>query len=130
MGERAAAQTTAGDHVRDPNNRPRKIAVDGSAASGKSTIGRRLAERLGYAFLDTGVMYRAVTHAALERGLSLRDGAAIGELAQTLAITVSLDLFVETLRGHFVQLSQVGIEDDLVTANKQDGFFDSFDRNE
>ena len=91
MGERAAAQTTAGDHVRDPNNRPRKIAVDGSAASGKSTIGRRLAERLGYAFLDTGVMYRAVTHAALERGLSLRDGAAIGELAQMLAITVSLD---------------------------------------
>ncbi len=91
MGERAVAQTTAGDHVRTPDNRPRKIAVDGSAASGKSTIGRRLAERLRYAFLDTGVMYRAVTHAALERGLSPRDGAAIGELAQALAITVSLD---------------------------------------
>ena len=91
MGERATAQTTAGDHVRTPDDRPRKIAVDGSAASGKSTIGRRLAGRLGYAFLDTGVMYRAVTHAALERGLSLRDSAAIGELARTLAITVSLD---------------------------------------
>ncbi len=91
MGERAAAQTTAGDHIRTPDNRPRKIAVDGSAASGKSTIGRRLAEKLGYAFLDTGVMYRAVTHAALQRGLSLEDSAPIGELAHTLAITVSLD---------------------------------------
>ena len=91
MGERAAAQKTAGDHVRAPDNRPRKVAVDGSAASGKSTIGRRLAERLGYAFLDTGVMYRAVTYAALERGLSLQDSGSIGELAQTLTIDVSLD---------------------------------------
>ena len=90
MGERAAAQTTASEHAHAPDNHPRKIAVDGSAASGKSTIGRRLAERLGYAFLDTGVMYRAVTHAALERGLSPRDSAAIGELAQTLPIAVSL----------------------------------------
>ncbi len=91
MGERAAAQTTAGDHVRAPDSLPRRIAVDGSAASGKSTIGRRLAERLEYAFLDTGVMYRAVTHAALERGLRLQDSASISELAQTLPINVSLD---------------------------------------
>jgi cytidylate kinase len=91
MGERAAAETSADEHVRAPGNNPRRIAVDGSAASGKSTIGRRLAERLGYAFLDTGVMYRAVTHAALERGLSLHDSAAIGELARTLPIDVSLD---------------------------------------
>ena len=91
MGERAAAQTTAGDHVRATDSGPRRIAVDGSAASGKSTIGRRLAGRLGYAFLDTGVMYRAVTHAALERGHNLEDDAAISELAQTLPIDVSLD---------------------------------------
>ena len=92
MGERTPAQTTASEHVRVPGDHRRTIAVDGSAASGKSTIGRRLAERLGYAFLDTGVMYRAVTHAALEHGLSLGDSAAIGELAQTLPIDVSLDL--------------------------------------
>ncbi len=91
MGERTAAQTTADEHIRPPDNRPLRIAVDGSAASGKSTIGRRLAERLGYAFLDTGVMYRAVTHAALERELSPEDSAAIAELAQTLTIDVSLD---------------------------------------
>ncbi len=91
MGERTAAPAAAGQHARAPGDGPRRIAVDGSAASGKSTIGRRLAQRLGYAFLDTGVMYRAVTHAALERGLDLRDAAAIGELAQTLPIDVSLD---------------------------------------
>jgi cytidylate kinase len=91
MGERTPAQTTAGDHARVPDRHRRTIAVDGSAASGKSTIGRRLAERLGYAFLDTGVMYRAVTHAALEHGLSLKDSAAIGELAQTLPIDISLN---------------------------------------
>ena len=91
MGDYTAAQTTAGDHARAPDSRPRRIAVDGSAASGKSTIGRRLAEQLGYAFLDTGVMYRAVTHAALERGLSLQDNTAIGKLAQALTIDVSLD---------------------------------------
>ena len=90
MGERTPAQTTAGEHVRVPDRHRRTIAVDGSAASGKSTIGRRLAEQLGYAFLDTGVMYRAITHAALEHGLSLKDSAAIGELAQTLPIDISL----------------------------------------
>ena len=91
MGERTAAQAAAGQHARAPGESPLRIAVDGSAASGKSTVGRRLAQRLGYAFLDTGVMYRAVTHAALERGLDLHDSAAIGELAQTLPIDVSLD---------------------------------------
>ena len=91
MGERTPAKTTASDDLRVADGHRRTIAVDGSAASGKSTIGRRLAERLGYAFLDTGVMYRAVTHAALERGLSIENSAAIGELAQTLPIDVSLD---------------------------------------
>jgi len=69
---------------------PSRIAVDGSAASGKSTVGRRLAQRLGYVFLDTGVMYRAVTLAALERGLDLEDAKALSELARSLAIDVSL----------------------------------------
>ena len=91
MGERIPAQATASDGVGAPDVNRQTIAVDGSAASGKSTIGRRLAEKLGYAFLDTGVMYRAVTHSALERGLSLEDSATIGALAQTLPIYVSLD---------------------------------------
>lgn len=64
--------------------------MDGSAASGKSTIGRRLAENLGYLFLDTGVMYRAIALAALERGIDPHDAHALGELAQSVEIDVKL----------------------------------------
>jgi cytidylate kinase len=67
---------------------PRVIAVDGSAASGKSTIGRTLAEKLGYPFLDTGLMYRAVTLAARERGIETNDAGALTELARTMRLEV------------------------------------------
>lgn len=91
MGDTAAAEMTAGEHISGRSAYPQRIAVDGSAASGKSTVGRRLAERLGYAFLDTGVMYRAVTYAALERKTGLEDSAALGDLARSLPIDVSLE---------------------------------------
>jgi len=68
--------------------RPSIIAIDGPAASGKSTIGRLLAERLGYVYLDTGVMYRAVTWAALARGIAIDDEAAVTALAETLPIDI------------------------------------------
>ncbi|WKZ36654.1 MAG: (d)CMP kinase [Anaerolineales bacterium] len=61
---------------------PSIIALDGPAASGKSTLGRRLADSLGYLFFDTGVMYRAITWIALQRDMNLRDEALITELAQ------------------------------------------------
>jgi len=61
---------------------PSIIAIDGPAASGKSTIGRRLAEALGYTFFDTGVMYRAIAWLALQRNLDLRAEAAITKLAE------------------------------------------------
>jgi cytidylate kinase len=64
------------------------IAIDGPAASGKSTLGRRLAESLGYLFFDTGVMYRAITWLTLQRGLDVRDEAAITELAEHTSIDV------------------------------------------
>jgi hypothetical protein len=48
---------------------PAIIAIDGPAASGKSTLGRRLADSLGYLFLDTGVMYRAITWLVLQKGI-------------------------------------------------------------
>jgi cytidylate kinase len=67
---------------------PSIIAIDGPAASGKSTLGRRLADSLGYLFFDTGVMYRAVTLAALQRGLEISDEAAITHLAETAQIDV------------------------------------------
>lgn len=67
---------------------PNIIAIDGPAASGKSTLGRRLADSLGYLFFDTGVMYRAVTWAALQRDLEISDEAAITHLAETVQIDV------------------------------------------
>jgi cytidylate kinase len=63
------------------------IAIDGPAGSGKSTVARAVADALGWSFLDTGAMYRAVTCEALERGLDLSDEAALGALAQTLTLT-------------------------------------------
>jgi cytidylate kinase len=64
------------------------IAIDGPAASGKSTIGRMLAERLGYLFLDTGSMYRAVTLAGLKRDIDLDDETAVTSLARAIEIDV------------------------------------------
>jgi cytidylate kinase len=58
------------------------VAIDGPAGAGKSTVARRLAERLGFRYLDTGAMYRAVTWLALERGLKLEDGPSLGRLAE------------------------------------------------
>lgn len=67
---------------------PNIIAIDGPAASGKSTLGRRLADALGYLFFDTGVMYRAVTWGALQRDIPITDEAAVTALAETAQIDV------------------------------------------
>ncbi len=67
---------------------PSIIAIDGPAASGKSTIGALLAEQLGYLYFDTGVMYRAVTWAALDRGIDIGDEAAVTMLAERVRIDV------------------------------------------
>jgi cytidylate kinase len=59
------------------------VAIDGPAGAGKSTVARRLAERLGFRYLDTGAMYRAVTWLALQRGgYDLSDGEKLGRLAE------------------------------------------------
>jgi len=68
--------------------KPNIIAIDGPAASGKSTLGRRLADILGYLFFDTGVMYRAVTWGALQRGLPIEDEPAVTRLAETAQIDI------------------------------------------
>lgn len=67
---------------------PSVIAIDGPAASGKSTVGLRLARHFGSLFLDTGSMYRALTLAALRQGLSLDDEAAIDQLAHDLDLAI------------------------------------------
>lgn len=65
------------------------VAIDGPAGAGKSTIAKALAKRLGLDYLDTGAMYRAVTHAAIERGVPLDDAVAVGEVARGITILVA-----------------------------------------
>ena len=67
------------------------IAIDGPAGSGKSTIARRLADRLGLDYLDTGAMYRAVTFAALRRGIDPADGADVAAIVGDLELEVGPD---------------------------------------
>ena len=67
---------------------PRVIAIDGPAASGKSTLGQALAAALGYLYFDTGVMYRAVTWAVLQRGLDPTDEQAAARVANEVLIDV------------------------------------------
>ena len=68
------------------------VTIDGPAGAGKSTVARRLAEKLGFEFLDTGAMYRAVTWAAVHRGLDLQNDAGLAVLA------AEIDLRMES--GH------------------------------
>lgn len=70
-------------------NHPSIIAIDGPAASGKSTLGLRLAQALDYLFFDTGVMYRAVTWLALDRGVDTHDEDAVTALAENVPIDVA-----------------------------------------
>jgi cytidylate kinase len=67
------------------------VAIDGPAGAGKSTVTRLLASRLGFEFLDTGAMYRAVTWCALQRGVDLRDEQSLADLAKSIAITFDGD---------------------------------------
>ena len=67
------------------------VAIDGPAGAGKSTVARNLAARLGFRYLDTGAMYRALTWLALEESLSLDDGLELGELARSETITFEGD---------------------------------------
>jgi cytidylate kinase len=68
------------------------VAIDGPSGAGKSTVGHALAQRIGATFVDTGLMYRALTLAALRRGIDLDDGAALGALATACRIDVERPL--------------------------------------
>jgi cytidylate kinase len=65
---------------------PRVVTIDGPAGAGKSTVARCLAERLGWRFLDTGAMYRAVTLAALRAGVDLQSPHDLEKLASRLNV--------------------------------------------
>lgn len=76
------------------------VAIDGPAGAGKSTVARALAARLGFRYVDTGAMYRAVTWLALERGVDLDDGPGLAELAA--ASRVLLEEGHVVIAGHDV----------------------------
>lgn len=88
------------------------VAIDGPSASGKSTVARRLAQRLNLRFLDTGAMYRAVAWVALERGVAPEDGDALQALAGRLAFEFDASgaLFVDG------RPAEPEIRSDVVTA--------------
>ncbi len=67
------------------------VAIDGPAGAGKSTVARALADRLGFRYLDTGAMYRAVTWLAMQRGLDLSNAEVLGELARAEQVTFDDD---------------------------------------
>jgi cytidylate kinase len=77
------------------------VAIDGPAGAGKSTVARRLAERLGFRYLDTGAMYRAVTWLAVERTFDLEEGAMLGRLAEDNPVDLDEDGSV-AIAGHDV----------------------------
>lgn len=69
-------------------SRTRAVAIDGPSGAGKSTVGHALARRIDATFIDTGLMYRALTLAAVERGVDVQDGTALGALAGSCRIEV------------------------------------------
>lgn len=85
---------------------PRRIAIDGPAGSGKSTIGEQLARHLGYLYVDTGALYRAVTWLVLQEGVDVDNGPALAELARQADIVISRPTvndgrqYTVTARGH------------------------------
>jgi cytidylate kinase len=86
----------------------RVVTIDGPAGAGKSTIARRLAERLGWRLLDTGAMYRAVTLAALRAGVDLESDEALGRLAERVTVRLPPDRVV--LDGEDITAMVRGVE--------------------
>jgi cytidylate kinase len=64
------------------------VAIDGGVASGKSAVGKRVAERLGLPFVDSGLMYRAITRLAAERGIDPDDAEAVTNVARSVPLTI------------------------------------------
>jgi cytidylate kinase len=86
-GARPSSKTVRGPRL-SSLELPAIIAIDGPSASGKSTVGRMFARRVGYLYFDTGVLYRAVAYVALSRAIPLSDEAAITALARRIVLEV------------------------------------------
>ena len=94
------------------------VAIDGPAGSGKSTVARALAERLGWSVLDTGAMYRAVTSEALHRGIDPDDADALALVAQTARISTRPRVTINDRDVHDeIRSDAVNIAVSVVAAN-------------
>jgi cytidylate kinase len=91
------------------------VAIDGPSGAGKSTVGHALAERIGATFVDTGLMYRALTLAALDRGVDLANGEALGRLAARSSIEVERPRPEQTDRLETVRLDGRDVTPDVRT---------------
>jgi CMP/dCMP kinase len=87
-----------------------QIAIDGPAAAGKSTIAKIAAEKLGYTYIDTGAMYRALTHKALELGIHINDGKKLEELLRKTTIEL-----IPGIEGQVVLLDGVDVSEEIRT---------------
>ena len=94
---------------------PSVIAIDGPVASGKTTIGKALAARLGYRFIDTGMMYRACTLLALRAGIDPEDTVRVGNLAQAAKLR-----FVASPDGDRLLVGDEDVTDNLRTPAVED----------
>jgi cytidylate kinase len=95
------------------------VTIDGPAGAGKSTAARALAERLGFQFLDTGAMYRAVTWFCLERGIDLHDQPRVAEAARRLDLRLEADrVFVDGVEvTHDIRTNAVTHDSRFVAGN-------------
>ncbi len=91
------------------------IAIDGPAASGKTTVGKKLADLLNYLFLDTGCMYRAATLAALKNDIDVHDETAVTEHAKTIDLIINSTDLVEDGRLYTVLLNGEDVTWDIRT---------------
>lgn len=87
-----------------------RIAIDGPAGAGKSTVARMVAERLGYIYIDTGAMYRAVTYSALQAGIAPEQTEQISELARYLELRLE-----PGKHGQLVFVNEVDVTDAIRT---------------
>lgn len=90
-GDLMAGDLMAGDLGPVADLHPLVVAVDGPSGSGKSSVCRKVAARLGLAYLDTGAMYRAATWWCLEQGVDLSDGPAVTACVRSLVLELDLD---------------------------------------
>jgi CMP/dCMP kinase len=100
----------------DPRSKPFVVAIDGPAGAGKSTAAKKLAARLGYAFLDTGAIYRAVALVARRRGIDWGDAEAVARVAHGIDIA-----FVPRGEVNTVMVEGQDVTRDIRTPEMSDG---------